>query len=291
MSSQAYIFELSKQSFPTSAVQNSHQLPVLVQFMGVWSGPCIVMADTLAKLATEFAGDFIFAKVDIDEQSELKDQYQIENVPTLIVLRNGEEVKREVGELQEDEMRALLREFGIFRASDDKREQARQLHMNGDTQNAVLLLTQAIKEDPSNTRVALDMVQIFIDLGQVEQAEGLLQRLPEKDRGSEIGQALAFQLKFSQLAAATDGADMLQQAIALQPDNLSARFDLAICLIAKHDMDQAVDQLMEILRQDAEFREGAAREMISLLSNAIANAQPDVAAQYRRQMANLLSDA
>ncbi len=124
MSSQAYIFELSAESFPASALQNSYQLPVLAEFMGVWSGPCIQMADVLSVLANEFAGRFIFAKVDIDEQQSLREQYKIENVPTLVVLQNGEEVRREVGEMQESELRRLLKDYGIFHESDELREQA-----------------------------------------------------------------------------------------------------------------------------------------------------------------------
>jgi len=291
MPDQAYIFELSASSFPQSALQNSFQIPVLVEFMGVWSGPCIAMADILAGLANEFAGQFIFAKVDIDEQQQLREQYSIENVPTLIVLRNGEETRREVGEMQEPELRALLRELGIYRESDDLREQARERHMQGDTQQAILLLTRAIQSDPSNTRVALDMVQIFLDIGELAQAQGLFERLPERDRHSDIGQALFTQLKFTELAVNTPGIEALQQRIAGNADDHAARFDLAVCLVAQHDIDAAMEQLFHIQQHEAGFREGAAREMIGLLCNLLNGSNPGAASAYRRRLANLLADA
>ena len=291
MSKQSYIFELSASSFSASAVQNSFQLPVLVEFMAVWSGPCVLMADRLAALADEFAGDFVFAKVDIDEQQALREQYQVENVPTLVVLRNGEEVRREVGELPDPELRALLREFGVFRASDEQREQARQLHMAGDTHGAVMLLTQAIKADPSNTRIALDMVQIFVDMGELTQAQALFDRLPEAERTADTGKSLLAQIKFASLAAQTDSLDRLQAHVEANPHDSGARFDLAIRQVAGHAPDEAMDQLFQIQQADPGFRDGAAREMISLLSNMLAASDPEAASAYRRRLANLLNSA
>ncbi len=290
MSQQAYIFELSAESFPQSALQNSFQIPVLVEFMGVWSGPCIQMSDLLSALANEFAGRFIFAKVDVDEQQALRQQYKIENAPTLVVLRNGEEVRREVGELKEPELRQLLREYGIFRQSDELREQAREKHLAGDTQSAILLLTQAIQSDPSNTRVAMDMVQIFLDMGELEQAEGLFSRLPDRERDSDVGKSLNSQLHFARLAAETDGIEALRQRIADDADDNDARFGLALCLVAGHLVDQAMEQLFRIVEMDAGFRDGAAREMIGLLSNMLAVNDPEAGNGYRRRLANMLTD-
>ena len=289
--SQAYIFELSAQSFPQSALQNSFQIPVVVEFMGVWSGPCVAMADRLSALAEEFAGSFIFAKVDIDEQQTLREQYKIENIPTLLVLRNGEEVQREVGELTEPELRQLLRSHGVFRESDVLREQAREKHMAGDTPSAIALLTQAIKADPSNLRVAMDMVQVFIDIGELSQAQSLFDRLPPSVGQSDTGQSLAWQLKFGELAAATDGLPALQQRVDEGKADAQARFDLAICLVAAHRIDQALEQLFQIQQTEPDFREGAAREMIGVLASNLSSSDPEAAAQYRRRLANLLSEA
>jgi putative thioredoxin len=226
----------------------------------------------------------------VDEQQALRQQYKIENAPTLVVLRNGEEVRREVGELKEPELRQLLREYGIFRQSDELREQAREKHLAGDTQSAILLLTQAIQSDPSNTRVAMDMVQIFLDMGELEQAEGLFSRLPDRERDSDVGKSLNSQLHFARLAAETDGIEALRQRIADDADDNDARFGLALCLVAGHLVDQAMEQLFRIVEMDAGFRDGAAREMIGLLSNMLAVNDPEAGNGYRRRLANMLTD-
>jgi len=287
MSEPVYIFELSESTFDSSALQNSHQIPVLALFMGVWSGPCIATSDRIADLAQEFAGKFILAKIDIDEQQGLRDSYKIENVPTLVVLRNGEEVHREVGELQMADLRALLKQYGIYRQSDDLREQARAEHMAGNIQQAILLLTQAIQSDPSNVRVALDMVQVFLDIEEWEQAKGLFARLPDKVKQDGLGQSIVNQLRFVDLAEKTAGIESLSQQVISEPDNWQAHFDLALCQLARLNSDEAVEHLFMIQEKAPGFREGAARELIGLLANMWAEGSPDAAKQLRQRLANM----
>ena len=290
MSEQALIFEVGESGFDRYVIDNSHKVPVLVEFMGVWSGPCVVMADSLAELAKEFAGQFVFAKVDIDEQPGLRDQYNIENVPTLVVFRGGEVALAQAGQMQEDELRVLLRGLGVFRESDEMRAQARDKHMAGDTPGAIVLLTEAIRKDPGNTRVAMDMVQIFIDMGELQQAKQLFNKLPDADRETTMGRSLTGQLAFADLAAATEGIDALQVRLAQDAADHAARFDLAVCFVHQHDYDSAMDHLFAVMESEPEFREGAAREMIATLSNMLAANAPEQAQAYRRRLASLLNE-
>ena len=290
MNNDVYIFEVSEHNFGQVVQLNSYKLPVLVEFMGVWSGPCVQMADTLSMLAKEFSGQFIFAKVDTDEQSGLMEAQGIENVPTLKMFKDGEVVRTEEGQLQEVELRALLRDYGIFRESDEMRQQAREKHMAGDTSAAVVLLSQAQQKDPANTRIAMDMVQIFIDVGQLEDAKGLFGKLPKQEQESEMGKALSGQLLFVELAAATEGAEALQMRLQQDASDHAARFDFSICQVAAHQYRQAIDNLFLILQQEPDFKQGAAREMIVTLLNMLSSTEPDLAQEYRRQLGNLLAE-
>lgn len=287
--SEVFVFEASRNNFNTSVVLNSHKLPVVVEFLGVWSGPSIAMADKLKLLATEFAGQFVFATVDIEEQPELKAEYDIENVPTLKVFKDGEVVRSEEGYLNDDELRDLLKVYGVFRQSDELRAAARQKHMSGDTMEAVGLLTQAIKEDPTNTRVAMDMVQIFLDINELEQAKGLFNRLPEADKSSAMGKSLLGQLTFKDFAANTVGKEQLQMRLAEDANDLDARFDLATCLIAEHAYQEAADNLFSIFDKNPEYKEGAAKEMIINLSNMLTENEPELAQELRRRMGSAVS--
>jgi len=286
---EALIFEVSKDNFNTSVVLNSHKLPVVVEFMGAWSGPCIQMEDTLRYLATEYKGQFVFAKVDINEQPELTKEYNVENVPAIKIFKDGEVVRTEEGLLEENELKDILKVYGIFRQSDDTRELARQKHIAGDTLEAITLLTKAIQQDPGNTRIAMDMVQIFIDINELEQAKSLFNRLPEKDRTGSTGKTLFGQLTIKDHAAKTDGKIALTEQLLSNPDNYDAMFDLSLCLIADHDYKQALDHLFNIFEQSPEYKEGAAKEMIINISNILSENEPELSQDIRRRLGSSLS--
>jgi len=290
MSKEVFIFEVNKKSFAQYVLLNSHKIPVIVEFMGVWSGPCIAMDNILSALAKEFSGQFIFAKVDIDEQSELVKEHKIANIPTLMVFREGKLTRTEEGELKENEIRELLKDIGIYHESDLMREQAREKHLAGETSAAILLLTEAIKADPSNTRIAMDMVQIFIDIGELEQASSLYSRLPEASHETEMGKALNGQLTFAALAAKVDSVETLKNRLTTKPTDYDAQFDLSIRLIAQYQYQEAIDNLFNILQNDPEYKNGAANEMIITITNMVAPTNNDLAQDIRRKLANLLAE-
>ena len=190
MSKDVYIFEATEVNFDQVVIQNSDKIPVIVLFMGVWSEPCFVISEIFSKLAKEFPEQFIFAKIDIDEQQALSERFKIENVPTIKVIQNGQDTLTSEGLLTEDEARTILKGVNVFDIIDARRDQARQKHLSGDTEGAIILLSQAIKEAPGNVKVALDMVQIFIDIKQIDQANGLFNKLPETAKESPMGKSI-----------------------------------------------------------------------------------------------------
>jgi len=289
MNKEALIFEVSDASFDKYVIGNSNKVPVFVVFISIWSEHCMQMSDMLAALATEFAGEFIFAKVDIEENEQLKQRFNIKNVPTLKIFVDAEAQISEEGKLSEEEARALLKTFDIINKLEESRMQARQHHMQGETAQAITLLIQAAQQDPSNTKIAMDMVQIFIDMGEIEQARELFKQLPDIDKKSETGLSLSGQLWVISKAEKTPGLQALTEILRANPDDFNARFDSAICEIAQHNTPQALTHLFYIQQNNAEFKEGAAKEMIVNIINTIAPNDPQMAQQYRSQLAAMLS--
>lgn len=289
MSKQPLIFDVNQQGFEQYALLNSYKVPVVVEFMAIWSGPCVLLSDMYTELAREFAEEFIFARVDIDEQQELRKQYNIENLPTTIVFKDGQPVRTEQGQLSEDEARSLLKDFGVCRESDLMREQAREKHLSGDSPGAILLLTEAIKKDPGNIRVAMDMTQVLIDIKEYDQAFALFDKLPEQARKTEMGKALVGQISFIKLASKTEGRDALEARLASNDQDMDARFDLAICMMADYQFVEASEGLFRILEEQIDYKDGAAREMISVMSNMLATTMPELSQTIRRRLSNMIA--
>ena len=133
------------------------------------------------------------------------------------------------------------------------------------------------------------MVQIFIDIGEIEQANGLFNKLPEIDKTIETGLSLNGQLWIIDQSSKTAGLTALKETILSNPDDYAARFDCAICEISQHNYQQALDHLLYIQQNNADFKEGAAREMIITIVNTLAPNNPEIAQNYRTQLAGLLS--
>jgi putative thioredoxin len=169
------------------------------------------------------------------------------------------------------------------------RMQARELHLSGDTQAAFIKLTEAIKKDPQNTRIAMDMVQIFLDTRMLDNANELYSKLPDSVKETSMAKSLARQLAFANQAAKTDGVEVLQARIAKNENDFDARFDLAICLIADYETVAAVDQLFYILQRNADFKEGAAKELIIAMVGILKEKEPVLAKEIQQKLSNLVA--
>jgi putative thioredoxin len=284
---EVYVFEVSETSFAETVLGNSSRIPVIVEFMGFWSEPCITQSEILTGLAHEFASQFIFARVDIDENPGLRQRYDIQNVPTTKVFLDQNVTQSEEGQLTEEECRQLLRSVDVYHVSDDMRMQARELHLAGDTRAAFIKLTEAIKQDPQNTRVAMDMVQIFIDTHSIDNANALFNKLPASVRESRQGKLLSRQLMLVNYAAQTRGREALKQRIQDDETDLDARFDYAICLIVDHETVEGIDQLFYIIEKNIDFRDGAAREMVMSMASSLKENEPGLAKSIQQRLSNL----
>jgi putative thioredoxin len=288
-STEIYNFEVSQNNFNSIVLMNSYKLPVFTLFMSPSIGDCIKLERNLSEFAEEFKGQFVLARIDIDMEADLKEQYGIVNVPTIKVFKDGNMVHQEVGLLDENELAELMKTHGIFRRSDEMREEARTQHLQGNTPEAIKIMTEAINSDPSNTRIAMDMIQIMLDINVLDPATELYNKLPDRDKESDIGKALLGQITFKGLAAKTPGLVELMEHVKQQPEDFDARFNLAVCYVAEHGYEEAMNQVFEILNAEPTYKEGAAQELAVTIINMLEVNDSQLAQDSRRMLSNMLS--
>lgn len=288
MAKQAYIFEVSEDNFDTLVVENSAQIPVVVTFMNA-DTESQTLAQDLSHFAQTFAQQFVFAKVNVVEQPELAAAFELEQIPTTVIFINGEVHSAKQGVISPEEIALMLRQIGVYDPVEEMRLEAHDKYMAGDPAGAVTLLTQAIQLDPSRTLVALDMVQIMLDLDQIEGATSLFNKLPDEAKQSQVGRNITSQMNFKQLAANSLGLVVLSEQIQDNPQNHEARYNLAICHIANLHFEEAMTHLFELQANQPDFQNGAPKETIITLCNLITTTDPALAKRYRQQLNNLLN--
>jgi thioredoxin 1 len=96
-------------AFEKTVLQST--LPVIVDFWAPWCGPCRMVAPILDKLAKEFAGKVLIAKVNTDEHAQWAQRYGVQGIPTMLFVANGKAVHTQVGALPERALRDLFNQF------------------------------------------------------------------------------------------------------------------------------------------------------------------------------------
>lgn len=288
MAKQAYIFDVTEDNFDTLVVENSAQMPVVVAFINAGT-ESQTLAQDLSHFAQTFAQQFVFAKVNVDEQTELAGAFELEQTPTTVIFINGEIQNAKQGVISPEDIALMLRQIGVYDPVEEMRLEAHDKYMAGDPAGAVALLTQAIQLDPSRTLVALDMVQIMLDLDQIEGATSLFNKLPDEAKQSQVGRNITSQMTFKQLAANTPGLVVLSEQLETNPQDHEGRFNLAICHIANLNFEEAMTHLFELQTSQPDFQNGAPKETIITLCNLITATDPALAKRYRQQLNNLLN--
>lgn len=152
---------------------------------------------------------------------------------------------------------------------------------------ALALLEQAAQMDPDNHRVQLDRARILLERGEVDQAESLLNALPRDVREDTEAKALLGRVEFTRSAAGAPDIATLENRIAAEPKDSQARYQLAARKVLAGDYEGALEQLLEILQRDRNFRDGAARKAMLTIFNLL-EGKGELVSRYRSRMFNAL---
>jgi len=297
MADSPYIVELSEANFMEVVVEGSVNQPVLVDFWADWCGPCKSLMPILEKLATEYQGAFILAKLDTEKYQGVAQQLGIRSLPTVKLFSKQQLVDEFNGALPEAEVRAFLEKNAITAgqpATADEEtpinsavSEAMALYEQGNVDAAKTHLQAAQAEDPTNHEILLALGQVCVSSGDLDTAASCLSALPEEHKGSTAANRLSGTLELAKEADTSKSVPALQQELAAQPDNSEIRYQLAISTALSGDVQAGMDGLLELVQKDPQFNEGAPRKKLLALFNVLGD--DPLTGQYRRKLATLLN--
>lgn len=268
--------------FTQHVLEESKHRPVVVDFWAPWCGPCKSLKPILEKLAAEYGGKFLLAKVNSDENQELATRYGVRGIPSVKAFVDGEAVDEFSGALPEGEVRAFLDRL-VPGPVDELRRQAAEARMAGDAPAALQWLADASKIDPDHLGVRLDAAEIMLDLNEADEVRRLIGSLP--DDADPRMPALKARLQF--MGVADEDETALRARVTANENDLEARLKLANLLVATERYEAGMDELLEIVRRDRGFGDDVGRKTLLSVFNLLGGDEP--VSHYRRLLASVLN--
>jgi putative thioredoxin len=282
-----HVFDATAATFEDTVIRTSLETPVLVDFWATWCGPCKTLGPVLEKLAADYNGAFVLAKVDVDAEQELGAAFQIRSVPTVMLVKDGQLVDGFPGALPEGQLREFLKHHGIEPAAPAEEAAAVDTAPAPvDPHEEVMRLRKAIEAEPNKAELRLDLALALLQTGAASEAEHLLDALPANLATDDRTIKARARLGFAALLKDAPPTEVLEAAIAADPADLRARHLLGVRRLVSGDAEAGLQQFIEMLQRDRAYADQLAKK--SLIDAFRVVEDEDLVGRYRRKMSSLL---
>ncbi|ASY78626.1 co-chaperone YbbN [Pectobacterium polaris] len=266
-------------------LEHSMTLPVLFYFWSGRSQHCLELEPVLDKLAQEYAGQFVLAKVDCDTEQRVAAQFGLRSIPTVYLVKDGQPQDGFQGPQPEEAIRELLKR-ALPKEEELKVAQAQQLIQEDKLPEAMQLLKDAWQLSQQRSDIGLMLAEVQIQINRSEDAETVLATIPLQDRDTRY-HSLVAQIELLKQAADTPEIQHLQQQLDADPQNAELAVQLALQLHQVGRNEEALELLMGFLKKDLAVANGSARKTLMDIMAALGTSDT-LAARYRRQLYSLL---
>jgi putative thioredoxin len=286
MTTANFVFDAALASFEQDVILKSKEVPVLVDFWAEWCGPCKALGPILEKLAAEFNGGFLLAKVDVDKEQQLAGYFQVKSIPTVMLLKDGQIVDGFPGALPENQLREFLKHHEVVAKEYVPEAPEEIVPEKIDPELEVARLRAAIEAEPDKGELKLDLMLALLNAGNYAEADRILDALPANLATDDRAIRAKARLAFAVIVKDAPPAVILEQAIASNPDDCRARHYLGVRHLIEGNAEAGLEQFLEMLKRNKTFEDGLPRKALIDAFRIVDD--EDLVGQYRRKMASLL---
>ena len=266
-------------------IDESFNRPVVVDFWADWCAPCKQLVPLLEKLADEYAGAFLLAKINADEQQGISQQLGVRSLPTVMVFKDGQPVDGFAGAQPETAVREMLQKH-LPSPWGAKIAEATELLDQGDTSGALALLRAAWEESDKLLDITLAYAGALVEANRLDEAEEVLNEVRLVDREAVHEQLMA-QIELKREAGKSPEIEALESELASDESNHAVRVRLAVQLTTGAHYRDALEHLLVVLRADRDWNNGEAKRLYLDTIASIGKGDP-LAAEYQRKLFSIL---
>ena len=276
-------FEFTDTNFQSTALDNDGL--TVIDFWAEWCSHCKTLTPMLEKLAAEFNGKFLLAKINADEQQMIAGQLGVRSLPTVMIFQNGQPVDGFAGAQPETEVRKLLEKYLPEPWREDFAA-AQGLIAEGKLAEALELLRKAYSESAQVAEVAQLLTHCLLELNRLDEAETILAAVKVVDQDDDYKSLLA-KLELLRESAKSPEIEALEQQLAQTPDDLHIQLQLAVQYNQSSQSAEALELLIAILRKDLNYGDGEAKKFFLDILATLGKSDP-LAIKYQRKYYTLL---
>ncbi len=288
------IVDVTDATFMAEVVEASKTRPVVIDFWAPWCGPCRQLGPSLEKHVASKGGKVRLAKVNIDENPKVAQQFRVQSIPAVFVIDRGQAFQGFMGALPDSQVKAFIDELaaGVPGGAEEAGFEellafAAEALAAGDTAQAAQAYAEALQAEPENVKAIAGLARCYLVMGEADRAQEVADLAPPTSTDPDLASVRA-QLKLIAGAAGAAAEDQpLRDRLAANPDDHEARFDLAKALSARGDLDGAAEALFELMQRDRAWNDDAARKELLVVFEAAGPAS-ELARNGRRRLSSLL---
>jgi putative thioredoxin len=261
----AFIYETSTATFAKDVIEASKDAIVLVDFWADWCEPCKQLTPIIENVVRSYGGKVRLAKLNVDKHPAISGQLRIQSLPTVYAFSNGQPIDAFTGAQPESAIRELIdRHLGAAAEADLSQsiEEAREAFQQGDLQGAAEIYAMVLQSDPQHPSALAGLAQCYLKSGDSDRARQTIAIVPpEKQSDPDVSSVLAA-LDLAERAATVVDTSALEARLAANPADHATRLKLAVAKAGNDDKERAVDELIELFRQDRNWNDDAARNQL-----------------------------
>ena len=284
------VVDSTTQTFTADVIDASMEQPVIVDFWAPWCEPCKTLGPTLEKIVNAAQGKVKLVKVDIDQNQEIAMQMRIQSIPAVFAFKNGQPVDGFVGAQSESQVKSFVERLtGPIGPTpvEQAMEQAQKALDEEDFNSASNIYSQVLKHAPDEAAAVAGMARSLLGMGDAAGAREVLDAVDNKLAAHADIEGARAALELAERSEESGDETELRTRLEADENDHQARYDLAMAHYAQARNEEAIDELLEIVKRARSWNEEAAREMLLQIFEALGPTH-ELTVAGRRKLSSIL---